>query len=143
TAWSALCPRTVPATTLFPSTGDNEVSAGAIFLPATTLTLKSSTPADGSNVAVGAMVTIVVTETNTGTTSLTGVNVTGGDKCASFTGGATTLAAGASTDFTCTFTATAGATFWFADGHGTHQFGNPAPSAGENNPPSATAPVTP
>src|SRR5262249_58363370 len=103
--------------------------------------------ADGSNVAVGTTVTIVVTETNAGTASVTGVNVTGGDKCASFTGGATTLAAGASTDFTCTFTATAGANSWFADGHGTDQFGNPAPSAGGDAPrrragPSTSPPLT-
>src|SRR5205085_1355097 len=98
----------------------------------TTLTLKSSTPANGSNGAVGATATIVVTETNTGTASLSAVSVSGGGKCASFTGGATTLAAGASTDFTCTFPIAAGANAWNALGHGTDQFGTVAPSAGES-----------
>jgi uncharacterized protein YndB with AHSA1/START domain len=117
-----------------PAPATNESVSGSIsgLTTSTSLTLKTSTPADGSSVAVGTPVTIVVTETNTGTTSLSGVNVTGGGKCASFTGGATTLASGASTDFTCTFTSAAGANSWFADGHGTDQFGAPAPSAGEH-----------
>src|SRR5205814_445944 len=92
---------------------------------------KSQTPA-GVNQPVGTVVTIVVTETNTGTTSLTAVSVSGGGKCARFTGGATTLAAGASADFTCTFTVTAGANAWFGDGHGTDQFGTAAPATGEH-----------
>ena len=58
------------------------------------------------------------------------MNVTGGGKCASFTGGATTLAPAASTNFTCTFTADAGANAWFADGHGTDQFGTAGAGGG-------------
>src|SRR5262249_40705368 len=50
-----------------------------------------------------------------------------------FSGGAATLAPGASTDFTCTFTIVAGNNNgWTADGVGTDQFGAAAPSAGEH-----------
>jgi uncharacterized protein YndB with AHSA1/START domain len=115
-----------------PAAGEHQEGSVTGLTTSTHLTLKSSTSADGSTIEAGTTVTIVVTETNTGTASLSGVNVTGGGKCASFTGGATTLAANASTDFTCTFTAGTGANSWFADGHGTDQFGNPAPSAGEH-----------
>ena len=115
-----------------PTTGEHVAGSLTGLATSTSLTLKSSTPADGSNAAVGGTATIVVTETNTGTASLSGVNVTGGTKCATFTGGATILAAGASTDFTCTFTITAGANAWFGDGHGTDQFGVTAPSGGEH-----------
>src|SRR5215831_16013634 len=63
---------------------------------------------------------------------LTNVNVTGGGKCTSFTPAGVTLAAGASQDFTCTFTADPGANAWSADGHGTDSLGNPAPSTNEH-----------
>src|SRR5262249_37336870 len=113
---------------------DNQMSATAIFVqPATTLTLKSQTPA-GANVAVGTQVTIVVTETNTGNDPLTNVSVSGGGKCTSFTPASiASLAVGASQDFTCTFTASAGANAWSADGHGTDSQGNPVPSTGERS----------
>src|SRR5258706_505564 len=74
-------------------------------------------------------------------TTLFRSSVTGGGVCtfspvdAGFTG---TLAAGASEDFTCTFTAVAGANAWTADGQGTDPDGNPAPSAGEHQEGSTT-----
>jgi hypothetical protein len=100
--------------------------------PSTTLVLQSSTPADGSNAEAGGTATIVVRETNTGNVTITNVSVTGGGKCTSFTGGATTLAPGAFADFTCTFTIAGGTNSWTADGNGTDTLGNPVPSTGEH-----------
>jgi hypothetical protein len=121
-----------------PAPATNESANGSLtgLAPATTLTTKSVTPA--GSVEVGTLVTVVVTETNTGNSALTGVSVSGGGVCASFTGGATTLAAGIGTDFTCTFTAALGANAWFGDGHGTDLLGNPVPSTGEHTSGSTT-----
>jgi hypothetical protein len=111
----------------------NEHVSGSVngLSAATTLTLKSQSPA-GSSLEAGTVVTIVVTESNTGNAALTTVSVSGGGKCVSFTGGATTLAAGASADFTCTFTASQGANSWFGDGHGKDALGNDAPATNEH-----------
>jgi hypothetical protein len=112
---------------------DNQRSAGAIFVqPATELTLKSQTPT-GSTFEVGTQVTIVVTEKNTGNDPLTNVSISGGGKCTSFTpASVASLAVGASQDFTCTFTASAGTNAWSADGLGTDSNGNPVPSTNEH-----------
>ena len=89
--------------------------------------LKSQTPANP--VYAGTAVTIVVTETNTGDDPLTNVNVTG-TGCTTYTPASTSLAVGASADFTCTFSPAVD-TAWSATGHGTDSLGNPAPAAGE------------
>jgi hypothetical protein len=129
-AWSADGHGTDSQGNAVPTT--NEHASGSVFgvAPATALTTLSVTPA--GSVEVGTLVTVVVTETNTGNSVLTGVNVTGGGVCASFTGGASTLALGGSTNFTCTFTAALGANSWFADGHGTDSLGNPVPATNEH-----------
>src|SRR5439155_264650 len=77
---------------------------------------------------------IVVTETNTGNDPLHDVSVTAGGVCTTsgFTGGATTLAVGGSTDFTCTFTAGAGANAWTADGQAKDSLNNPVPATNEH-----------
>ncbi len=108
----------------------NEHQSGSVngVAPSTSLTLKSAP----TSVEAGSTVTIVVTETNTGNGPLTNVNVTGGGSCASFTPASVTLAAGASQDYTCTFTAVAGANAWSALGHGTDSLGNAAPADGES-----------
>ena len=102
-----------------------------VISPATTLTLKAGYPTPGLTVHTGDTVTVVVTEKNTGDAALTAVSVTGGGMCTSFTGGASTLAAGASTDFTCTFTAADGANAWSATGHGTDPLNVAVPATGE------------
>ncbi|HLW54852.1 MAG TPA: hypothetical protein VKW06_18600 [Candidatus Angelobacter sp.] len=124
---------TVSGVSLTRTTGDglsgDSVSAVKTFISSsTTLTLKSAP----TSVEAGALVTIVVTETNTGNGPLTNVNVTGGGSCASFSPASVTLAAGASQDFTCTFTAAAGPNAWSALGHGTDSLGNPAPATNES-----------
>ncbi|TMG24206.1 MAG: hypothetical protein E6H96_07285, partial [Chloroflexi bacterium] len=114
----------------------NEQVGGDIEVlnPATTLVLKSSTPADLSKVLQGSSVTLVVTETNTGDDTLTGVNVTGSNSCAAWAavgsfGG--TLAPLANQDFTCTFSVTTADVDWAATGHGTDSLENPAPATNE------------
>src|SRR5262245_63831686 len=105
-----------------PDTGEHASGSVQGLTSSTTLVLASQTPA-GANQPVGTLITIVVTETNTGTTSLSAVNVTGGGKCASFTGGATTQPQGAVNSMTGTFTVTAGANDWFAEANGTARLG--------------------
>src|SRR5215469_17211955 len=110
-------------------TGDVGPAVKNYIAPATTLTLKSAP----TSVEAGSTVTIVVTETNTGSDTLTNVNVTGTGGCAGgFTPASVTLAPLASQDFTCTFTAAAGANAWTALGHGTDSLGNPAPATNES-----------
>ena len=80
--------------------------------------------------------TVTVTEKNTSADgeTLSGVSVTGGGACASFSPtGPISLAAGATQDFTCTFTAGAAGvtTSWSATGNGTDILGNPVPTTGE------------
>src|SRR5262249_37271224 len=110
-----------------PAAGEHAEGSVNGVSASTTLTLKSAP----SSVEAGALVTVIVTETNTGNSILTAVSVSGGGKCATFTGPAT-LAVGASADYSCTCTAAPGANAWFADGHGTDSLGNPAPAAGEH-----------
>src|SRR5258705_12758186 len=75
-----------------PAAGEHAAGSVTGLAPATTLVLQNAPPA---SVHVGDLVTIIVRETNTGNDALHAVNVTGGGYCASFTGGATTLAVGA------------------------------------------------
>ena len=114
-----------------PAPDAGEHTSGSItgLTASTSLTLVSVTPAP---IMVGDTVTVVVNEKNTGTAALHDVSVTGGGKCTSFTGGATTLAAGADADFTCTFTAVAGANAWSADGQGKDPSGASVPATGEH-----------
>ena len=78
--------------------------------------------------------TVTVTETNVGDDTLTGVDVTGTNSCAtwsavgSFSG---TLAPSASHDFSCTFSVTTADVDWTATGHGTDSLQNPAPADNE------------
>ncbi len=129
--WSAQGQGTDPNGNPVPSANENQSGSVPVTIsPATNLTLKSVSP---SPAEIGSTVTVVVTEKNTGDVNLTGVSVTGGGSCASFTGGASTLAVGASTDFTCTFTAALPSPdTWSAQGQGTDPNGNPVPSANEN-----------
>jgi len=135
TTWTADGHGLDPALNAAPTTNEHQEGSIHSINPATTLVVKA--PAPPANVHAGASVHLVVTETNTGDDTLTGVNVTGAPAvgCATLTavgafGG--TLAPGASQDFECTFTAGAGNTAWSADGHGTDSLGSPAPTAGEH-----------
>jgi len=113
-------------------TGSNSVNANKTWIsPATTLATKSVSP--GTTVTAGTLVTIIVTETNSGDVALHNVSVTGGGACAGlFTpASVASLAVGASADFTCTFTATA-TTTWTADGQGLDTLNNPVPTTGEH-----------
>jgi hypothetical protein len=99
----------------------------------TTLTLKSQNPS--GPMTPGTPVTIVVTETNSGTVPITDVSVEGSGLCSGgfIPANVATLAAGASQDFTCTFTAPAAAPFtWGALGHGTDPSGNAVPTTNES-----------
>src|SRR5262249_28621719 len=99
--------------------GDSPSAVKKYIAPATTLTIKP--PAPPTSVETGATVTVVVTETNSGTDPLTNVHVVGGGACTGlFTpANVATLAPGASQDFTCQFIAAAGANAWSADGKAT------------------------
>src|SRR5262249_59770887 len=67
------------------------------------------------------------------------VNVIGSGGCAGgLVPASVTLAWSASQDFTCTFTAAAGANAWTALGHGTDSLGNPAPATNESQSGSVT-----
>ncbi len=114
--------------------------SGSLNCAGTVLT--TSTPS--LTVVSGTSVTLTVTETNVGGSTITGVSVTG-TGCSTWTGGATILGPGASTQFQCTFTPTT-TTNWTAQGHGTDTTGNPVPDTNESTggvvtvvqPPSAT-----
>src|SRR5215469_13935044 len=128
-AWTALGHGTDSLGNPAPATNESQSGSVNGVSAATTLTLKSAP----TSVEAGSMVTIVVTETNTGNGTLTNVNVTGTGGCAGgFTPASVTLAPLASQDFTCTFTAAAGANAWTALGHGTDSLGNPAPATNES-----------
>src|SRR5207248_1734835 len=105
--------------------------------PATTLSIQS---APTGPVQVGSIVTVVLTETNTGNVDLTNVSVSGGGACASFSPASVpTLAKGTSQNFTCTFTAALPSPMnWSADGHGTDPRGNAAPAINEHQSGSVT-----
>src|SRR5439155_1663956 len=77
---------------------------------------------------------IVVTETNPGNDPLHDVSVTAGGVCTTsgFTGGATTLAVGGSTDFTCTFTIGRASCRERAYGQGKDALNNPIPNTNEH-----------
>src|SRR5207249_2490607 len=113
-----------------PATADGESERGSVrgMTMSTSLALKSAPTA----VKTGDPVTIVVTETNTGSGTLTNVNVTGGGACSSFSPASVIFASNASQDFTCKFTAAAGANAWSALGNGTYEYGNAAPADGES-----------
>jgi len=128
-AWTALGHGTDSLGNPAPATNESQSGSVNGVSAATTLTLKSAP----TSVEAGSTVTIVVTETNTGNGPLTNVNVTGTGGCAGgFTPASVTLAPLASQDFTCTFTAAAGANAWTALGHGTDSLGNPAPATNES-----------
>ncbi len=101
--------------------------AGSWNCAATQLQTTNVNP--GTTVDSGDSVTLTVTETNVGGRTITGVSVTG-TGCSPWTGGATTLGPGASTDFSCTFNPTM-TTNWMATGHGTDSQGNPVPGTNE------------
>src|SRR5262249_23247450 len=97
-----------------PLTGETTSGPVTAIHPATTWTTKTVTPR--TTVAAGTAVTITVTEKNTGDSPITNVSVSG-TGCTSFTGGNSTLAPNASTDFSCVFTPGT-TTQWSATGHG-------------------------
>ncbi len=130
TAWSATGHGTDPLNNAAPDTNETVNASIIVLHPATTLTAASTNP---TTVESGTSVTLKVTEKNTGDTALTGVNVTGTgcspwSPVGSFSG---TLAAGASQDFSCTFTPSANPTAWSATGHGTDPLNNAAPDTNE------------
>ncbi|MBI2776110.1 MAG: DUF11 domain-containing protein, partial [Chloroflexi bacterium] len=130
-AWTADGKGTDALANAVPSTNEHQEGTVDVVSPSTMLTIKSA-PA---KVHAGDTVTIVVTEKNTGDGPLTNVNVVGGGACASFApANVATLAAGASTDFTCTFTASATGVdaSWTADGKGTDALGAEAPAKDEH-----------
>src|SRR5439155_743143 len=77
---------------------------------------------------------IVVTETNPGNDPLHDVSVTAGGVCTTsgFTGGATTLAVGASTDFRSEERRVGRANGWTAEGQGKDSLNNPVPATNEH-----------
>jgi uncharacterized repeat protein (TIGR01451 family) len=113
-----------------PSTNESTSGNFIVIHPATTLTTKSVSPA--TTVEPNTNITVVVTEKNTGDSTITNINVAGGGSCASFTPANISLAAGASQDFTCTFNSGNASGSWTAAASGTDAAGNSAPSAGEN-----------
>src|SRR5206468_4191068 len=114
-----------------PAAGEHASGSTTGLTTSTSLHLDSVVPS--GDVPAGSSVTTTGTETHTGTTSLTGVSVTGGGVCTGlFTGGASTLAAGASTTFTSTVVAAPGPFPTRRASDLTDQFGNPAPAAGEH-----------
>src|SRR5262249_54303346 len=125
-----------------PSAGEHQAGSLTGLTTSTSLTLKSSTPANGSNAAVGGTATIVGTESSTCTASLTGFAVKAIGERAALPGGAATLAAGPSTHLSCPTRRSSDLNAWTADGVGTDQFGNPAPSAGEHQAGSLTGLTT-
>jgi uncharacterized repeat protein (TIGR01451 family) len=130
TPWTALGHGTDSLGNPVPATNEDEAGNVDTITPATTLTTKSVSP--GTTVASGTLVTIIVTETNSGDVALHDVSVTGGGACTTgFTPASVSLAVGASQDFTCTFTATA-TTTWTADGQGLDTLNNPVPTTGEH-----------
>ena len=115
--------------TAAPATGEHQQGSVHSINPQTSLTVVGTPP---TQVEQGTQVTITVTETNTGTDTLSGVHVTG-SPCATWDpAGQFTLAPGASQNFTCTFTVNAATVNWSADGQATDSLGLPAPSAGEH-----------
>ncbi len=114
-----------------PATGEHQEGSVVVIKPSTSLTTTSAP----DKVHAGDTITIVVTETNTGDDPLTNVHVVAGGDCAAFSPASTSLAPGASADFTCTITTTAGDgtdVTWTADGKGTNSLGAAAPAAGEH-----------
>src|SRR5439155_1766060 len=73
-AWSALGNGTDELGNAAPAAGESQSGSVRGVSPSTSLTLKSAP----TSVEAGTVVTIVVTETNTGNGTLTNVNVTGG-----------------------------------------------------------------
>src|SRR5262249_31335630 len=128
-AWTALGHGTDSLGNPAPATNESQSGSVNGVSAATTLTLKSAP----TSVEAGSLVTIVVTETNTGNGTLTNRSEErSGGSAGGFTRASDTLEAGASQDFTCTFTAAAGANAWTALGHGTDSLGNPAPATNES-----------
>ena len=114
-----------------PATNEHADGSVDVVSPATSLTLVSAP----DKVHAGDTITVVVNEKNTGDGTLTNVHVEAGGDCAAFTPASVTLIAGASQDFTCTITTTAGDgtdKSWTADGKGTDSLGGAAPEAGEH-----------
>jgi uncharacterized repeat protein (TIGR01451 family) len=115
-----------------PATNEHAAGSVDVVLPSTLLTLVSAP----DKVHAGDTITIVVNEKNTGDGPLSNVHVVAGGACAAFTpANVATLAAGASQDFTCTITTTAGDgtdKSWTADGKGTDALGAAAPTDGEH-----------
>jgi len=114
-----------------PSTNEHADGSVDVVSPATSLTLVSAP----DKVHAGDTITIVVNEKNTGDGTLTNVHVEAGGDCAAFTPASVTLAPGASQDFTCTITTSAGDgtdQSWTADGKGTDSLDAAAPDTGEH-----------
>jgi hypothetical protein len=128
-SWSALGHGTDSLLNPVPATGESASGSFNGVVASTSLTFVSQVPS--GDVEAGTSVTITVNEKNTGNGAITGVSVTGAP-CATWGGGAATLAAGASANFTCTFTAAVGTNNWSADGHGIDSLSKPVGAAGEH-----------
>src|SRR6185437_14742238 len=129
--WSATGQGTDSLGKAVPTTNETTGGTITVILPATTLTTQSVSP--GTIVQSGTQVTVVVTETNSGNDAITNVSVVGSGAClAGFSGGASTLAPGASTSFSCVFTAGLGANSWTADGKATDSLLNAVPATNEH-----------
>ena len=80
-------------------------------------------------------ITVILNEKNDGEGTISSVTVSGVKSCATWTpaqGFNGSLAAGASVQFSCTFTAPSDDFTWEADGHATDALGHAVPSAGEH-----------
>jgi uncharacterized repeat protein (TIGR01451 family) len=114
-----------------PATNEHADGSVDVVSPATSLTLVSAP----DKVHAGDTITVVVNEKNTGDGTLTDVHVEAGGDCAAFIPASVTLVSGASQDFTCTITTTAGDgtdKAWTADGKGTDSLDGAAPDSGEH-----------
>ena len=103
------------------------------LVPATTLTAAAS---NATTAPAGAVVTVTVTEKNSGLVALHGVTVSGAP-CGSWTplgGFDGNLPVNASQDFSCQVTVGAAGTdtAWSADGHGLDTQNNPVPDTNEH-----------
>ncbi len=133
-AWSADGHGTDALNHPVPAAGEHVEGTVDIVKPATELTLVGTVPA---TVHAGDSVTITVNEKNTGDGPLHGVSVVSeGGICSTWTpagGFSGTLAAGASVNFSCTFTAPADGTdvHWSALGTGLDSLDAAAPDANE------------
>ncbi|HEU4672122.1 MAG TPA: SpaA isopeptide-forming pilin-related protein, partial [Candidatus Limnocylindrales bacterium] len=137
-SWTALGHGTDGLGGVVPADGEDEAGTIEVIKPATELTIVSAP----TQLDAGDEVTLVVRETNTGDSTLTGVSVTGTGSCPTWTAAANkndgagafsgSLQPGESVDFSCTFTPSADPTSWTALGHGTDELDTAAPADGES-----------